>query len=197
MFCGWPIYLALPFCWTKFPRKIEIWNEVSEIFSEICSEIRPEIRPAGRKILKPNFTRFCHRRFQISNRIPNQISPKISQTHFRWPRLGSPNILAASILNIWTWVSNLAGRVACTFWMYAATLAASLWLQHRADQDWLRIRSFCSLCDLFDRKESAAAAKRWEKGQGCDHPRLAEDSKPWPLPGEFPRFLTDPQKESK
>ena len=25
---------------------------------------------------------FSHRRFQISNRIPNQISPKTSQTHF-------------------------------------------------------------------------------------------------------------------
>ena len=35
---------------------------------------------------------FSHRRCQISNRIPNQISPKISQTHFC--RLGSPNLFA-------------------------------------------------------------------------------------------------------
>ena len=73
----------------------EIWNEVSEIFSEIFSEIRPGIRfesfrahLAGRKVLPPNFTRFSHRRIQISNRIRNQISPKTSQTHFC--RLGSP-----------------------------------------------------------------------------------------------------------
>ena len=31
---------------------------------------------------------FCHQNFQVSNRIPNQISPKKSQTHFC--RLGSP-----------------------------------------------------------------------------------------------------------
>ena len=64
----------------------EIWNEASEseICSEICSQIRPEIRPemfraflAGRKVLPQNFTTFSHRRFQISNRIPNQISQKI------------------------------------------------------------------------------------------------------------------------
>ena len=36
---------------------------------------------------------FSHRRFQISNRIPNQISPKTSQTHFC--RLGSRNVLSA------------------------------------------------------------------------------------------------------
>ena len=32
---------------------------------------------------------FSHRKFQISNRISNQISPKISQTHFC--KRGSPN----------------------------------------------------------------------------------------------------------
>ena len=38
--------------------------------------------------ISPDLT---HRRFQISIRIPNQISPKISQTYFR--RLGSPNVM--------------------------------------------------------------------------------------------------------
>ena len=33
---------------------------------------------------------FSNRKFQISNRIPHQISPKISQTHFC--RLGSPKV---------------------------------------------------------------------------------------------------------
>ena len=46
---------------------------------------------AGRKALPTNFTRFFpSERFQISNRIPKQISSKFSQTHFC--RLGSPNI---------------------------------------------------------------------------------------------------------
>ena len=67
---------------------------LSEIFSEICSEIRPKIHPeifraflAGRKFLPQNFTKFSPSEIQISNRIPNQISPKISQTAFC--RLGS------------------------------------------------------------------------------------------------------------
>ena len=38
---------------------------------------------------------FSHQRFQISNQIPNSISPKISQTHFC--RLGSPNTYTLEI----------------------------------------------------------------------------------------------------
>ena len=81
----------------------EIWNEVSESFSEIWSEICPEIRPEifalswqvekSSPKISPDFS---HRKFQNSNRIPNQISPKISQTHFC--RLGSPNK---------NWLSNI------------------------------------------------------------------------------------------
>ena len=73
----------------------EIWNEVSENCSEICPEILPEISRAflaGRNVLPPKTSQhFSRRRFQISNRIPNQISPKTSLTHFC--RLGSPNSL--------------------------------------------------------------------------------------------------------
>ena len=75
----------------------EISNKVSETFSEICFEICPEIHPdifvlswqveQSSSKISPDFS---HRKFQSSNRIPNQISPKISQTHFC--RLGSPNM---------------------------------------------------------------------------------------------------------
>ena len=38
---------------------------------------------------------FSHWRFQISNRIPNQVSPRISQTYFR--RLGSPDVFSSRL----------------------------------------------------------------------------------------------------
>ena len=64
-------------------KRREICNEM---FSEICPEICPEIRRkislaflAGRKVLPQISPRFSHRRFQISNQFPNQISPKIPQ----------------------------------------------------------------------------------------------------------------------
>ena len=59
--------------------------------NEICPEIRTEMFVLSWQAEKssPKISLdFSHRKFQISNRIPNQISPKISQTHFC--RLGSP-----------------------------------------------------------------------------------------------------------
>ena len=47
---------------------------------------------AGRKVLPQNFTRFSRRKFLISNRTPNQISPKkpaalrISDFNYRYRR---------------------------------------------------------------------------------------------------------------
>ena len=77
----------------------EIWDEVSENFSEICSEIRPEILRAflaGKTVLTPNFTGFFPSEISNSNRIPNQISPNISQTHFC--RLGRPKTMVQAKL---------------------------------------------------------------------------------------------------
>ena len=95
------ILLPPPFCWTKFPKKVAKFKTKFPKFSpKFAPKIRPEIRPeifraflAGRRVLPQNFHNNFHiMKFQISNRIPNQSSPKISQTHFC--RLGSPNILS-------------------------------------------------------------------------------------------------------
>ena len=56
-------------------------------FPEILSEISRTFL-AGRKVLPKISPDLSHPRFQISSRIPNQISPTILQAHFC--RLGSP-----------------------------------------------------------------------------------------------------------
>ena len=88
-----------------FEESREIWNEVSEIFSEICSKFAPKLTPKcfvlswqvekSSPKISPDFS---HRKCQISNRNPNQISPKISQTHFC--SLGSPN--KSFLKSIWS-----------------------------------------------------------------------------------------------
>ena len=76
--------LAPPFCWTKFRKKSrEIWNEVSEIsqkfapkFAPKCSPKYPVLSWQVEKSSPKISPAFSHPRFQISNRIPNQVSPK-------------------------------------------------------------------------------------------------------------------------
>ena len=61
--------LAPRFCWTKFPKNHEIWNEVSEIFSEICSEIYPEIFWQVEKSSPQKFTRIFPSEISNLNQI--------------------------------------------------------------------------------------------------------------------------------
>ena len=88
----WKIW-APPFCWTEFPKKVAKFETKFPKFSpRFAPKFAPKCQnfptfPARPKSPPPNFTSFSHR-LQISNRIPNQISPKMSQTHFC--RLGSP-----------------------------------------------------------------------------------------------------------
>ena len=54
-------FLAPPFCWTKFPKKVANLKRSFRNLIEICPEIRPEIFRAflaGRKVLPKHFTRF-------------------------------------------------------------------------------------------------------------------------------------------
>ena len=78
--------LSPPFCWTKFPKKVAKFETKFPKFSpKFAPKFAPKffglswlVEKSSPKI-SPDFS---HQKFQMSNRIPNQISPKISQTHF-------------------------------------------------------------------------------------------------------------------
>ena len=91
--CESPDCLAPPFCWTKFPKKVA---KSETMFPKFSPKFAPKFAPKFfvlswqvEKSSPKTSPDLSHRKFQISNRIPDQISPKISQTHFC--RLGSPN----------------------------------------------------------------------------------------------------------
>ena len=81
--------LAPPFCWTKFPKKNS--PNLKRSFRNFPRNLlrnlpRNSLRhfprfPGRSKSLTPNFTRFSTSEISISNRIPNQISPKNHKTH--------------------------------------------------------------------------------------------------------------------
>ena len=99
---------------------------------------------------------FSHRRFQSSNRIPNQISPKISQTHFC--RLGSP---LANSMKFGALRSEVV-RNSCSFVVFMPIVAsmvrkALLWCFHRK-----------ALRGMFDTKDGRAPTTK----MGEHHPPL-------------------------
>ena len=83
---------------SKFPKKVAKFEtkfpkfspKFAPKFAPKCFVLSWQVEESSPKI-SPDVS---HRKFQVSNRIPNQISPKISKTHFC--RLGSPKNLESS-----------------------------------------------------------------------------------------------------
>ena len=89
--------VSTAFCWTKFPKKVaKVETKFLKFSPKFALKFAPKFAPKffvlswqvekSSPKISPDFS---HRKFQISNRIPNQISPINSQTHIC--RLGSSN----------------------------------------------------------------------------------------------------------